>query len=293
LVDLTVKTPSYPENTKVYISKEWMQPSDAKEPRVYCIGDFGLVFDPLANEPLSSRAWTLQERLLSPRILHFGTEQMYWECGECFLGEDGSRSRDVFHSVRSVVYGQLLPYSESGLPKGSGMSLTAGEDIPNPRVGRWAGGWLSLVEEYSKRKLTKEKDKLPALAGLARLIAKLTNDDYYAGLWKNHIIEDLYWRVYAREEMKSLEEDTGKSKPKYGRVISDVRRPAIYRAPSWSWASVDANILYLPMDFDYIVAKFIECNIKPALKDPYGMVESGWIKICVGWPLYQHLVGLY
>lgn len=30
--------------------------------------------------PLSSRAWAFQERLLSPRVVHFGEDEMYWEC---------------------------------------------------------------------------------------------------------------------------------------------------------------------------------------------------------------------
>ncbi|KIM96186.1 hypothetical protein OIDMADRAFT_88131, partial [Oidiodendron maius Zn] len=34
------------------------------------IGAFGRYFDPIAEEPLSTRGWTLQERLLSPRTIH-------------------------------------------------------------------------------------------------------------------------------------------------------------------------------------------------------------------------------
>lgn len=34
------------------------------------------------SEPLPNRGWILQERVLSPRVLHFG-KQVFWECGEC------------------------------------------------------------------------------------------------------------------------------------------------------------------------------------------------------------------
>lgn len=31
--------------------------------------------------PLNTRAWVLQERLLSPRIIHFGSNQLLWQRG--------------------------------------------------------------------------------------------------------------------------------------------------------------------------------------------------------------------
>ena len=34
----------------------------------------------LMNAPLHHRAWVLQERILAPRILHFGSKQLFWEC---------------------------------------------------------------------------------------------------------------------------------------------------------------------------------------------------------------------
>jgi len=33
-----------------------------------------------ADEPASSRAWIMQEFFLSPRILVYGTNQLYWKC---------------------------------------------------------------------------------------------------------------------------------------------------------------------------------------------------------------------
>ena len=35
---------------------------------------------PLQNDPLYSRAWALQERMLSIRLLIFGSDRLYWEC---------------------------------------------------------------------------------------------------------------------------------------------------------------------------------------------------------------------
>ncbi|KAF3771222.1 HET-domain-containing protein, partial [Cryphonectria parasitica EP155] len=39
------------------------------------------------KQPLYSRAWVLQERVLSPRILKFGLEAVSWECSESLLYE--------------------------------------------------------------------------------------------------------------------------------------------------------------------------------------------------------------
>jgi hypothetical protein len=36
---------------------------------------------------LNQRAWVLQERFLSPRIIHFASAQTYWECGSGVLYE--------------------------------------------------------------------------------------------------------------------------------------------------------------------------------------------------------------
>lgn len=33
-------------------------------------------------QPLFNRAWIVQERVLAPRTLHFGSEYVFWECGK-------------------------------------------------------------------------------------------------------------------------------------------------------------------------------------------------------------------
>jgi hypothetical protein len=70
----------------------------------------------------------------------------------------------------------------------------------------------------------------------------------------------------------------------YGKTLSDVSRPKNYRAPSWSWASIDAGVLFIQMNFDHIVAEFRGAYIEPAGKDmsQWGMVKAGWLRLWVG-----------
>ena len=102
---------------RLYFAKEWMRASSKAQPMVYWIGTFGKSFDPIATEYLSSRAWTLQERLLSPRILHYGQEQMFWECKQCFSAEDGTLFNPGISSIDNVlIFGQLLAITLINIP---------------------------------------------------------------------------------------------------------------------------------------------------------------------------------
>ena len=50
-----------------------------KEALVYA-EDWGMVVE---RAPANKRAWVVQERFLAPRIVHFTTKQVYWECVTC------------------------------------------------------------------------------------------------------------------------------------------------------------------------------------------------------------------
>lgn len=39
-------------------------------------------YNNITDAPLNKRAWVLQEELLSPRILHWGKQQLFWRCTE-------------------------------------------------------------------------------------------------------------------------------------------------------------------------------------------------------------------
>jgi hypothetical protein len=90
--------------------------------------------------------------------------------------------------------------------------------------------WPGIVEVYSTATLTYDKDKLVAISGIAKQMLEMWDgspEDYLAGLWRESIHHQLLWRAW------------GQSDPHI--------RPRHYRAPSWSWASLDGKICVPPM----------------------------------------------
>lgn len=159
--------------------------------------------------PLLDRAWVLQERLLSRRILHFGPHELIFECNEGAACECFFMNRiPKILQLKPTHVGTMMPTIPTEL-------LVCGV---NPMGRRWR----ELVEEYSRLKLTYESDRLPALSGLAQQANRTNNDQYIAGLWRSRLLDDLLWQT--------------RGKPGH--------RPAQRHAPSWSWASVGRPIKY-------------------------------------------------
>jgi hypothetical protein len=75
--------------------------------------------------------------------------------------------------------------------------------------------WNLWVSEFSKRELTYDSDKLPAMPGVAEAFANQFKRVYMAGLWKENLRSGLLWQRH--HTTKTL-------------------TPSLYVAPSWSWA---------------------------------------------------------
>jgi hypothetical protein len=122
--------------------------------------------------------------------------------------------------------------------------------------------WERLVSLYSNRLLTKEEDKLIAISGLARWQQRLSPDEYLAGLWKKQFVRQLDWKV-SREQEHSLAPS----------------RPKVYRAPSWSWASIDGplTIGYTSLGRKLIhpACTLLDVHMLLASHDPLGLLEKG------------------
>ena len=200
----------------------------------------------LNDMPLNTRAWTLQERYLSRRLLHFSQDQTYWECS--FLaGERGVAVKRV-SSLDGLLDGLLD--KEYG---GRRSSTTP----------PWIDAWSTLVERYSERKLTIDRDRLPALAGLARQVAERTGDRYCAGLWQSSFAYGLCWAGYFKHS---------ETPPKY--------EPERFLGPSWSWVSVNAPVAYFSVTAgDTLCAEFLSCELEIQGHNPYGVVKGGRLKV--------------
>ncbi|KAF4436373.1 hypothetical protein F53441_13281 [Fusarium austroafricanum] len=150
-------------------------------------------------EPLTQRGWTLQEKILATRLLSISAMEMAWSCKEAIFCECSSN---------------LNHLREFG---GKPLSQIS-------RRGETFNFWHKVIENYSKRKLTQDGDKLPAISAIAAIVQQKIASNYVAGLWTDNIELDLLWR-----------------RPSSSRVQA---ANSSYIAPSFGWASITGEIDY-------------------------------------------------
>ncbi|KAJ4136600.1 hypothetical protein NW768_004217 [Fusarium equiseti] len=219
------------------------------------------------ESPLSCRAWALQELLLSRRTLIFGSKQMVWSCATTEASEGFPLGLD--------------PKFSTPLGEDSSLSQLRQRLMRISNVGEPPSRfWNDFISRYTRSHLSVGSDTLVALQGLvARIITmsetrrQLKSDEprsnYVAGLWHDrHFQQSLLWR------------------PKVGSTRS---RPEGYRAPSWSWASIDGKIdffeQYIPwlwnkMEIEF--ARVVNIHIEPRDSNTCsvtGAVTSAYIDI--------------
>ncbi|KAK7712996.1 hypothetical protein SLS57_007557 [Botryosphaeria dothidea] len=173
---------------------------------------------------LATRAWALQEKLLPPRTLHLGNRGAFWEC-------------------RSLLASEHFPHR-----------FPLQLEITLVYTKQYELHWEYLVHVYSAADMSFDKDKLPALSGIAQLAHGRTGNQYLAGMWRPGLEAQLCWTL----------REAPRTRPAQG-------------APTWSWASVNGGVLYSDLqslrDQDCYQDEFahvLEASTTPVGCDPFG-----------------------
>ncbi|EKG16810.1 Heterokaryon incompatibility [Macrophomina phaseolina MS6] len=195
---------------------------------------------------LPRRAWALQERVLSRRVIHYSSLGVYWECDHVRRSE--------------LVPDNSTPRQFAGLMQ---QLSTGSYETP---TAEWHRHWAGIIKDYSERQLTyPDRDKLAALSGVAKAFQYQLHDEaYVAGLWndKEDLLRTLMWSAVRKT-------------PKQERVI--------YRAPSWSWASLDIPVSIPLSCYGHDLVALVTIKDAQAAPlnsaDPLGRVKSGTISV--------------
>jgi hypothetical protein len=199
---------------------------------------------PLIGGPLSTRAWALQEHMLSSRILHYTSSELVFECRATWSCEckPSLRTWPTTPGILSRVF------------------ATSRTDL------RYAM-WHRTVEKYTLRRLSHQSDKLPAASGMAMKFGAALKSTYLAGLWTENITCDLLW-----SSAPFLEH------PHAATIVEP------YRAPTFSWASVDTQVHYEQTlsteepKIEYIASAVdMDCDLSTI--NPFGEILSSTLSI--------------
>jgi len=144
----------------------------------------------LSWEPISKRAWTLQERILSPRVLMFGARTI-WQYNSAQHSDGGNEdwSIDTRGSAHQRLQLDFTRLNQVQDDKGSTTNATTS----------LYGIWYRAIHEFASRKLSFAEDKLTAVAGLAVEFSSLSGDSYLAGLWRTQLPRELLWSTAPRK----------------------------------------------------------------------------------------------
>lgn len=185
----------------------------------------------LNDAPLNLRGWVLQEKMLSRRIVHFASSQVYWECKEGFVGEecedpirfpkDATLKPSEFWSIVNAV----SPIRTTSVESANDNRFA---ECTNPWVLAFYQSWRTFIRYYSTRKLTKKTDRLIALMGIIQVVEKQTGLRCIDGHWDDGSRQFVHELLWFPEEPITLS------------ILGDLRQFRL--CSSWSWASLEGPV---------------------------------------------------
>lgn len=199
--------------------------------KIFAVGDptNARPSDQIGTMITESRGWILQECLLARGIVYFGHGEILWRCSTTTETEESSSNLHGPHGHRTHHDStkELLAHFARG-------------DDDDFRTAEFLSTWQTIVEEYTRRDLTDEGDRLVAIAGVAEFLQNIAQGRlgrYFAGLWERGFERQLCWTV--------------------GYPFS-ISHSATYLAPSWSWATLRNGVSPANIEQGISWSSFIE-----------------------------------
>jgi hypothetical protein len=82
--------------------------------------------------------------------------------------------------------------------------------------------WTKILSQYSTLSISRPSNKLSVLLGLASLAEHILGYRYFYGIWNFNLLYSLFWQPVSRP----------------------ISRAEEWRAPSWSWAAWEGEIIF-------------------------------------------------
>lgn len=214
------------------------------------------------NTAWASRAWTLQEYVISHRKLIFTADQVYWWC------QEASWRESIYLASHTHRYQTTLPRFDMPLTDMHTLPMNAFLTKSEPK---YLSKFSEIVEQYSGRKLTVQGDRLYAFQGVLNAIkaADPRKDHFWALTTWNFELE-LDWG----------DADNYSSEGEFSPVAAGM-------FPSWSWLSYPGpvamgwtTVRVICFRFFYDPSKAsLECKRVSAMKTRGSPADISMIKI--------------
>lgn len=219
------------------------------------------------EEPkLLTRAWVYQERILSPRVIHFYEDDLIWECNSDFACQCGY-IQHARYPPATVKQGRRNPLAGGKFMTSQSLGLSRDQiEAPRGNLHFERDVFRDRVSGYGRLDLTYPSDRLPAIAGIAFHRQSSYGGRYLAGLWDDTLAQDLTWQI------------DGERPSRKSRIQA---RKTGYIAPSWSWASVERPYysMYRPSDdwpYCWLKGRY---RIGTNEDDKFGQCTFGYIEL--------------
>jgi hypothetical protein len=171
--------------------------------------------------------------MLAPRILHFASHQIFWQCSSLIACE--STPAGLPYGIHSTEAKLELKWRRA-LHQEPGLESLGLADANNI--------WRNMVARYTSCNLTKSEDKFVALIGVTTAMARALGERPLAGLWDG--VDKTHRQAVDLPNQLAWSVKDGKA-PVVGSLFGKPsQRYTEYRAPTWSWACLSGIVMLRP-----------------------------------------------